>query len=305
MKASTLERVSFASVALTGAEVLADPALPIQDRWRRRLAAVPALRTQRYLAEQAVTDKHAANEHVVAMALAAVRPDGLGQVYSLATVPAQRQQGMATALLGRLEARLAEAGCPAVQALYRTDLRSLVAVETVLAKRGWDPPRPAQYLFRGTAAVLDTPAFQGLALPDGCTLFDWVALTEAERRALTRRIGHTIPAALSPFQQPNRLDAACSVGARYQGEVVGWMLLHQVGEDGVRQYTTLWVRRDFVRTPLALALLRTAIERHAHQSPDGRGLFSVQADNRSMVNLARRRLGLTPTVTLRIAGKRC
>ncbi|MEM6782181.1 MAG: GNAT family N-acetyltransferase [Bacteroidota bacterium] len=299
MSEAQTERVPFASVALTGAEVLADPALPVQDRWRRRLERVPALRAQRYHAEQAV-----AGEHVVAMALAAVRPDALAQVYSLATAPVHRQQGVASALLERIEARLTEAGCPAVQAVYRTDLRSLVAVETILAKRGWDPPRPAQYLFRGTAAVLDTPAFQGLALPDGCTVFDWATLTDAEHLALAQELGRTIPTQLSPFQQPDRLDVACSVGARYRGEVVGWMLLHEVGEAGVRQYTTLWVRRDFVRTPLALVLLRTAIERHARHSPDGRGLFAVEASNRVMVNLARRRLGLTPTVTLRIAGKR-
>ncbi|MEO1479182.1 MAG: GNAT family N-acetyltransferase [Bacteroidota bacterium] len=213
--------MSFASVALTGAEVLADSALPVQDRWRHRLEAVPALRAQRYLAEQAVTDKHAANEHVVAMALAAVRPDKLGQVYSLATVPAQRQQGIATALLGRLEARLAEAGCPAVQALYRTDLRSLVAVETVLAKRGWDPPRPAQYLFRGTSAVLDTPAFQGLALPDGCTLFDWVALTEAERAALARQLGHTILADLVQQHPPDDFTLETCTDAARNVEAVG------------------------------------------------------------------------------------
>ncbi|MEM8601393.1 MAG: GNAT family N-acetyltransferase [Bacteroidota bacterium] len=299
MSESQTQRVAFASVVLNGAEVLANPALPVQDRWRRRLERVPTLRAQRYLAEQATL-----GDHVVAMALAAARPDTLAQVYSLATAPAHRQQGLATALLGRIEARLAEAGGQAVQALYRTDLRSLVAVETILAKRGWDPPRPAQYLFRGTAAVLDTPAFQGLMLPDGCTVFDWATLTDAEHVALAQALERTIPAQLSPFQQPDLLDAACSVGARFQGDVVGWMLLHQVGEAGVRQYTTLWVRRDFVRTPLALVLLRTAIERHARHSPDGRGLFAVEASNRTMVNLARRRLGLTPAVTLRIAGKR-
>lgn len=292
-------RVAFASVVLTGAEVLADPALPVQDRWRRRLERVPALRAQRYLADQAVL-----GDHVVAMALAAVRPDALAQIQSLATAPTYRQSGLATALLGRLESRLTEAGCSAVQAIYRTDLRSLVAVETILAKRGWAPPRSAQYLFRGTAAVLDTPAFQGLALPDGCMLFGWATLTDVQRVALAERVGHTIPAQLSPFQQPDQLDTTCSVGARFAGEVVGWMLLHQVGKAGVRQYTTLWVRRDFARTPLALVLLRAAIERHAAATPEGVGLFAVDASNATMVNLARRRLGLVPSVTLRISGKR-
>lgn len=299
MSPAEIARVSFASAELTGAEVLALPDAVVQDRWRRRLHAVPSLRAQRFLVEHADV-----GGEPLAAAVAAVRPGQTGQIYSLATAPTHRQRGMATALLARLEARLVDAGCAAVQAVYRTDLRSLVAVETVLAKRGWDPSRPAQYLFRGTATVLDTPTFQNLTLPDGCTLFDWAALTLRDQAALEAEVGRSIPRVLSPFQQPDRLDATCSVGARCGGMVAGWMLLHRTGPEGLRQYTSLWVRPDFVGTSLALVLLRTAIERHAAATPDGAGLFEVDAGNRVMLNLARRRLRLIPEVTLRVAGKR-
>jgi GNAT superfamily N-acetyltransferase len=101
-----------------------------------------------------------------------------------------------------------------------------------------------------------------------------------------------------------RLEPTISIGLRWRGEVVGWMICHRVAFDTL-QYSAFFVREDLRRRGLGWALVHEAVRRRL-ADPDLRyTIFAVDARNRRMRAFADQlRPYLLGTSELRVSRKR-
>lgn len=227
----------------------------------------------------------------VGLVLAERQPDGrTARLLSLAVLPAHRGRGVGTRLVAELERHLAQAGCELLGGLFQSNWSCRAAITRLLARRGWTRPEPRMFIARGRAdAVATAPWWAAHRLAPGYSVFPWAELSAAERQDLHQRRQPFYPDELSPFQAASRPVAAPSLGLRHGGQVVGWLVTHQLAADTI-QYTALFVAPEHRAGGQGLVLLGAAI---ARQAADGRvpyGAFLVHAANRGMMAFVRRRL---------------
>lgn len=202
----------------------------------------------------------------IGLALAEQGLDGRGEaeILSLFVAPALRGQGVGTALVAALEDELRGLGVLSVQAVYMTGRPSIPAVERILSKRGWNPPALRSISVRFTPEeALTTPWFGRLRLPAGFEVFEWRSLGGEERAAL--RASHErspwITTGLECWRHDHYgFDEVSSLGLRWRGQVVGWVLNHRVDAETVR-FTCSFMRRDLSGRARILPLYTESIRR--------------------------------------------
>lgn len=232
------------------------------------------------------------------LALAYARPgEPNAQLLSLFVAPAQRNAGLGTTLLRRLEETLAAAGCERLWATYSSGPAAAPAFERVLEKRGWEPPRPQVTIFKSDMAHLGRAPWLELPLPEEFSAVPWGELGEAEREGvLAGQTGQPwYPEDLSPFLEPDIMEPLTSVGLRFEGRVIGWMICHRIAEDAIR-YSSLFVREEFRERRLGVPLVAAALRRQ-RASPIARLIWIVSVKNAVMLRLVERYL--TPYLTSR------
>ena len=175
-----------------------------------------------------------------------------------------RNQGVATALLERLEAALAGRGFGEVKGTFMSGRSANDALLRVLAKRGWTPPAVRTVTLRFTPqGARATPWYGRLQYSDDYEVFPWGELTKEEREGLyrTQAAGPWIPAGLEPWRHDRYgYDAVSSLGLRYKGQVVGWVINHRLGPSMVR-FTCSFMRKDLGRRGRIMPLYTAALER--------------------------------------------
>jgi len=223
--------------------------------------------------------------------------EGVPELLSLFVVPARRGQGVATSLVEAIETRLRARGFTAVEATYMTGKPSIAAVERVLARRGWDPPELRTFSVKFTMEeAVSTPWYGRVRLPKGAELFSWVDLTPDEYRRLRESNDRSpwIPNGLQPWRHDALgFDPVSSVGLRYEGDVVGWMINHRMDARIVR-FTCSFMRPDLSRRARILPLYSEAIRRLAQDGCQF-GTFVTPTVYPGMVEFIHRHI--TPYVT--------
>ncbi|PEN13909.1 hypothetical protein CRI94_07585 [Longibacter salinarum] len=216
-------------------------------------------------------------------------------LHALSVLPAQRGQGVGTALLQRLEALIQTGGAEELQAEYRQSNSSRQALERVLEKSGWDAPRAKRKLYQGDRENIPKPFLETLAkrsLQAG-ELFSWSDLTTQEKQNLQGRLRpgaeRSIPVPLSPFQLDATVDYDCSLGLRHEDRVVGWMITHRLAPE-VLQYTCLYVEPDIRGPGVGLSLLAEAMRRQAERTDIPRFIWMIDAENTRMHRFVEGRL---------------
>ncbi len=191
------------------------------------------------------------------------------ELLSLFVRPAARCGGVATALLAALEREFVRRGATALATVYTAGRPAIPALERVLEKRGWDPPRARTLSVRfPPAAALGSDLFSDRrmgALSGRLELFPWRDLDEASRARI--RSTHDAAPWITPALAPWRFEAAgidplSSIGARYRGEVVGWVLNHVVAPGTVR-FTCSFLRKDLSRRGRIVPLYHESLRRLA------------------------------------------
>jgi GNAT superfamily N-acetyltransferase len=209
-----------------------------------------------------------AGEQPLALAVAelpARREDGAAELLSVFVAAAHRGRGIATTLVEAMERALAARGGAAVEAVYTTGKPAIAAVERIFTKRGWEPPTLRTITVRFTMAeALSTPWYGRMGLlPAGAEIFSWCDLTPAERRQLRESNDRApwIANSLQPWRHDQLgFDPVSSVGLRYRGEVVGWVINHQIDAHTVR-FTCSFMRKDLSRRARIVPLYSEAIRR--------------------------------------------
>jgi GNAT superfamily N-acetyltransferase len=192
---------------------------------------------------------------------------GAPELLSVFVRPDKRKIGIGTALIVSAEAVLKQRGLPRVEAVYMTGKPIIAVIEKMLAGCGWEEPRTRAITVRFTPEeAARTPWFGRVRLPErDFELFSWVDL-KPEERAFLRESHESSPwieAGLEPWvHDAYGFDPISSVGLRYRGVVVGWVINHQIAPDTVR-FTCSFMRRDLSRRGRILPLYTESIRRLA------------------------------------------
>ncbi len=202
---------------------------------------------------QPVVVTASAGDRVVGMALAEMpvdNPKGASELLSVVVTKPLRGRGLGGAILNRMERELGAAGCRFVGATYMTGTSAHEIVEKMLRKANWQPPTTRMYTLRATCEEAMALAwFKRHKLRAGFSLFPWVELSDAELEDMKRTQAESpwIAPDLQPWDHDrDGFEPQTSVGIRYDGRVVGWVINHLIAPDTVR-FTCSYLRKDLSR----------------------------------------------------------
>jgi GNAT superfamily N-acetyltransferase len=187
------------------------------------------------------------------------------EVLSLFVHPEARNHGVATALVSQLESTLHARGFSSVQAVYMTGSSSVEPLERVWAKRAWDTPATRSVTVRFTPEqAAGMPWFGRVRLPaSDFQIFPWAELTREDKReiATSQQASSWIPTELEPWRHDHQgFDSVSSVGLRFRGHVVGWVINHRLAPNLVR-FTCSYMREDLSRRARILPLYTSSVRR--------------------------------------------
>jgi uncharacterized protein (TIGR03032 family) len=232
---------------------------------------------------------------LVGFAIAEILPEvKAAEIISFLVVPEFRQQKVGTQLLYFLEKGLAENGCRHLEISYQQTQITQLALEPILRRLKWQAPESKFLLCKTTTEkIAQAPWLYKTKLPAGFEIFPWQELTQAEAKQILERKDY--PEALSPFGDAGRIEFLNSLGLRYQGEVIGWMITHRVAPDTIR-YSSLFVSERFQKLGRALPALTEAIKRQINSAVPY-CTFSIAWENEAMRKFCSRRI--EPYLTFR------
>jgi len=232
------------------------------------------------------------SEEPVGLALAEILSDGTtAEILSIFVLPQYRQQGIGTALLARSQTELTLQGCQNVQLVYTTSQPTAPVLEHLLQQNNWTIPEPRMIICNTTInKIAQAPWMQKSTLPSTYEIFPWIEISTAERAEITQRqaLEAWIPPALDPFQNEKDCEPLNSLGLRYKGQVVGWVLTHRLAADAIR-YTCSFVRQDLQKVGRIIPLYVNAIQRQIN-AEILKGIWTVPFVYPGMVNFVRQRM---------------
>jgi GNAT superfamily N-acetyltransferase len=229
---------------------------------------------------------------ILGLALAEVplATDGVPELLSLFVDEGLRGRGVATTLVLQLEEELAAKGCAELRAVYMTGKPSIPAVERVFAKRGFSAPEARTVTLRFTPTeALQTPWFRRIKLSSEYEVVPWAEITPAERERIQSSNAEKpwIAGGLEPWKHDRNFHPVSSLGLRYKGEVVGWVINHQVTADTVR-FTCSFMRKDLGRRGRIMPLYTISLER-LREAGCQQCTFVTPVSYKTMVEFARKR----------------
>lgn len=234
------------------------------------------------------------------------------EMLSLFCHKGSRDRGVGRALVTQLEKALAERGFARVHAVYMTGKPSIAAVESILRRRRWSPPVARTVTVRFTPdEAAATPWFGVRFLEPDYEIFPWKELTPEERAEIERSHKESpwISEGLEPWLHDRYgFDPVSSLGLRYKGEVVGWVINHRLSADRLR-FTCSFVRKPLGSRGRIFPVFSASIAR-AREAGYRHCLFITPVRFKTMVKFIERRckrwagfVGETRGSTKELAGK--
>ena len=209
----------------------------------------------------------------------------VADIISFYVQPQHRQKGIGTALVEHLELGLLSKGCQSLTVNYKSTELTQLALEPLLKKLDWQPPQIDFVLGKTTINHLSqVPWLRKYPFSGAFTVFPWSELTNEDCKQITKM---DYPASLDPLMD-NSFEPINSLGLRYQGKLIGWIVTHRVAEDSIR-YSSLFVDKPHQKVGRSIALLSQSI---LAQMPTNISncLFAVPTKNQAMTSFVSRRL---------------
>jgi cytochrome P450/GNAT superfamily N-acetyltransferase len=230
----------------------------------------------------------------IGLALAEIGQDSkFALVLSIFVKPNYRSQGIGTTLLIRLGEELAIRGCTEAKLRYVTGKPTTPALESLLTKCNWAHPQFNFLVCKSNLTnILNAPwMHKEYRLPPSFTIFPWGEMTSEERQTIQQEqeANPWIPDFHVPStHETDNLEPLNSLGLRYKGQVVGWILTHRIAPDTIR-YTSMFVRQDLQKMARGIALLVNAI-RLQDKANIPNGIWIVSNKNMPMVGFVKKRM---------------
>jgi hypothetical protein len=165
------------------------------------------------------------------------------------------------------------------------------ALERVLAKSGWETPVPRMLTARFSLdAARRTDWYGRYPLTEGFEVFPWGELSREERDAL--RASQEERAWIKPDLVPWNHDTygfepVSSLGVRYRGELVGWVINHALSPKVVR-FTCSFIRRDLGRRGKLVPAFSESIRRLSEKTEYEECSLTVPLIHSGMAGFLRR-----------------
>ncbi|WP_427158676.1 GNAT family N-acetyltransferase [Aliinostoc sp. HNIBRCY26] len=231
------------------------------------------------------------NQKPIGLALGQIVQDKIAIIFSLFVDIQERNQGVGTALLTQIETELKARGCKIMQLNYTTGKPTTPAFERLLEKHNWTPPETRTLVCKGDAnTVMEANWLKRYSrLPSSYSIFPWQEITPEERQTIQKQqeTQPWIPEDLVPFKYEKDLEPLNSLGLRYEGQVVGWVINHRIAPDTIR-YTCSFVREDLQKMGRIIILYAEACQRQLNANIPY-GMWTVPSFHKSMVAFVRNR----------------
>jgi predicted GNAT family acetyltransferase len=213
------------------------------------------------------------------------------EILSWFVIPEHRGRGLGKTLLTTMEKELNQQGCSQASLVYVSNATT-PSLEHILKQCNWSTPKLRMLVCSSSRDCIKDAPWLKLenALPSSYTIFPWVKLTVKERKIIQKKqaVSPWYPEILCPFQEEDNIEPVSSLGLRYKGEVVGWIINHRVAKDTVR-YTKLFVRQELQKLGRAIPLLAKSIRLQLENMEVMKGVFTVIESNTTMVDFVYRR----------------
>ncbi|WP_424099474.1 GNAT family N-acetyltransferase [Moorena producens] len=225
----------------------------------------------------------------VGLVLAEILPDYYcAKILSIFVLPSHRRQGVGTALLNYLERELVIRGCTEAQLLCELDnlkvQSKIFPLKALLRKCNWEFSNTELVYHSDLATIFQAPLMRKkISIPSDMQIFSWEEITSKERLTIeqTQREKFWIKEKLYPFKHEENFEPLNSLGLRYKGEVVGWMLTERVALDTIL-YNCMFVRKDLQKMGRGIMLLVEAIKRQ-NKANIPNGIWEVNHKNTLMI----------------------
>jgi GNAT superfamily N-acetyltransferase len=217
--------------------------------------------------------------------------NGKGTIISVAVDKAYRNHGIGSALLCAMEKELAARGASTLALTYVTGKPTTAALVRVLEKCVWPKPEPKHLVCTSDKRMYDAPWMANYTLPPEFEVVPWVELTAADREALERsqQTEGWIPEGLSPFDYEGSLEPANSLGIRFKGEIVGWLITQPREPDAVC-YSCSYLRPDLQKRARLVAVYAEGVRRQVAFTTKPIGIWIVPFKHKQMANFVLRRM---------------
>jgi len=227
----------------------------------------------------------------VGLVLAEILGDGSAKVLSIFVEPNYRCLGIGAALLNTLEEELTLRDCTNLEIVYTLAKSTTLALERLLQKCNWPSAKPRMLICKTTTDdMINAPWMKLSRLPAAYEIFPWMEITPQERVALKKQQEekHWMASDAIPFDYEQDLEPINSIGLRYKGEVVGWLITHRTAPDTIR-YTCSYVRPDIQRMGriIPLYIRATQLQMEAGIS---RGTWTVSLMHTSMIAFVKKHM---------------
>ncbi|MCW5315533.1 GNAT family N-acetyltransferase [Nostoc sp. KVJ3] len=227
----------------------------------------------------------------VGLALAEILGDGSAKLLSIFVESNYRRLGIGTALVNTLEEELILRYCRSIEIIYIADQSTTLALECLLKKCNWPSAKPRMLLCKTTTDDMTNAPWMKLSrLPASYEIFPWVEITPQERLALKKQQEEKqwMASDAIPFDYEQDLEPINSIGLRYKGEVVGWLITHRTAPDTIR-YTCSYVRPDIQKMGriIPLYIRATQLQMEAGIS---KGTWTVSLMHTSMIAFVKKHM---------------
>lgn len=209
---------------------------------------------------------------------------------SVFVVQPLRRVGLGRALIGGIEQIARAEGAQQIEATWMHGSAQGEMVPGLLAKCGFGAPESRMLSVRFDAAKMaEAEWLRRYPLRSEYSVFSWADLGDEERAKLqaSQRDSGWIAPDLQPWDHDAMgFEPGTSVGLRYRGEVVGWIITHRLDADTVR-YTCSFIRADLGRLGRILPLYGESFRR-LRKFGFKRGMFTTPWRHAGMAAFAQR-----------------
>lgn len=214
------------------------------------------------------------------------------ELLSLYVKPAWRQKKVAKTLWTEAESWLKKHQAHTCRFQYIQEENDTLSIDQLLTTFGWPPLKLEWVVARSEleSAKEDRYLSHPPRFHRGFEYFPWAELTHEEEQCLRNKQNPHMwyPPHLSPFVHEDRIHYPTSLGLRFQGKLIGWIVSHLMSHDVIR-YSSLFVREDFQSRGHSIRLLIRALQL---QLETGIAIASLQmkADNTRMIHFVERKI---------------